>query len=798
MKDDLKNNYFKLNSPVIMPNASGFLWNNKMLIQATCRGFMTAQYMQPEPAKYSHAPNIEAKTFMQPELPYYVDHPGRFTFIKDEDRGTTFSVPYEPMRKTTYKFEFSVGRSDINWYAENDGIGVNMNVSLPKDETLELWKISVKNTSQYRKKVSIYPYFTVGYMSWMNQGGKYDPQLNAIVCSSITPYQDYKDYFRIKHYKDITFLLAEEEPYSWEAAQKDFEGEGGLFNPAGINAEKLSKSTAEYETPVCVFQYKLELLPQEEKEFRFIFGPANTKEEIFFYKKKYFQNPDGNGTTVFNHIKKEYDAYIAESQKNFSVKTEDKNFDEFVNLWLPRQVYYHGITNRMTCDPQTRNFFQDNMGMCYIKPEMGNEALLFALRQQSKSGQMPDGIKLEKNTELKYINKIPHTDHCVWLPICLEVYLDETDDYDILKAEIPFAEGDETASVFEHIDRGLKWLMRNTDRRGLCLIDQGDWCDPMNMVGYRGKGVSAWLTMAASYACNVWTKISERAGRPDKAAEYKGIADRLNNTINKYFWANKWYARGITDENRVFGTDNDQEGKIFINPQSWALLCGAADEERMSSIFEMVEKYLETPYGVEKLAPAYTSMREDIGRLTQKYPGTAENGSVYNHAAIFYIYALYRIGKVQDAYRLLRKMIPDPASENFVKREQLPVFIPNYYRGAYRQMPKNAGKSSQLMNTGSVSWMYRCIIECLFGIQGNREGLIINPQFPSHWEQADVRRIFRGAEFFIHIQREEGIQNVEVYVDGKYAERNIIRNIKRGTCYQVLVKLPVERMAGPV
>ena len=30
---------------------------------------------------------------------------------------------------------------------------------------------------------------------------------------------------------------------------------------------------------------------------------------------------------------------------------------------------------------------------------------------------MPDGIILHEAAELKYINQVPHTDHCVWLPI---------------------------------------------------------------------------------------------------------------------------------------------------------------------------------------------------------------------------------------------------------------------------------------------------------------------------------------------------------------------------------------------
>jgi cellobionic acid phosphorylase len=44
---------YELTSPTAMPKADGFLWNQKMMIQVTCRGYATAQFMQPEPAKYS-------------------------------------------------------------------------------------------------------------------------------------------------------------------------------------------------------------------------------------------------------------------------------------------------------------------------------------------------------------------------------------------------------------------------------------------------------------------------------------------------------------------------------------------------------------------------------------------------------------------------------------------------------------------------------------------------------------------------------------------------------------------------
>ena len=784
------NEYYELNSPISMPKASGFLWNEKMMIHANCRGYAIAQFMQPEPAKYSYAPNLEAKTFMQPEQPYYAHHPGRFVYVKDEVSGKIFSAPYEPVRVLPDKYKFSVGKNNILWKIESNDVLIEMSLSLPKTDVMELWRVKVKNLSQNKRKLSIYPYFTVGYMSWMNQSGKYNEALQGIVCSCITPYQKYQDYYKIKDFSDKTFLLADKEPVAWEVNQEAFEGEGGITMPSAVEQEMLSKGDARYEMPVGVLQYKMDMAPGEEKEYRFLFGPAKNEEAIAEIRKKYFLDKNEGGQDGFKLAEIEYAKYIAEGKGCIHIKTPDKGFDNFVNHWLPRQMYYHGKTNRLSTDPQTRNYLQDNMGMSYIRPKVARDAFLLALGQQNESGAMPDGIILHKDAELKYINQVPHTDHCVWLPICLSAYLDETNDYKILEEIVPFAKGEESASVFEHINRAMYWLIGDRDKRGLNFIKQGDWCDPMNMVGYKGKGVSGWLTIASAYAFMIWADICENIKKLNISREFRLEADKTNEVINKYLWDGEWFARGITDDNVIFGISKDKEGRIYLNPQGWALLSGAADENKQKKILKAVHEQLETPFGVEKLAPAYTSMREDVGRLTQKYPGTAENGAVYNHAAAFYIYALYSIGEKDNAFNLLRKMIPGPDLEDIIKRGQLPVFIPNYYRGAYRQIPRTAGRSSHLFNTGTVTWFYRCIIDGLFGVKGNKEGISIKPQLPSDWQEASVKRDFRGAVLNIDIKRESNIKISEVYVDGNYIEDGILRDVKAGTKYKVLVKIP--------
>jgi cellobionic acid phosphorylase len=738
--------------------------------------------MQPEPAKYAHAPNLEAKTFMQPEQNYYAHHPGRFVYIKDEETGEIFSAPYEPVRAPVDSFVFSVGKSDISWTVEHLGIRVEMSFLLPTHDVAELWTIKVTNISSKPRKISVYPYFPIGYMSWMNQEGEWNEKLGGIIGSSKTPYQKAEDYPKTKHLKDKTYFLCETAPVSWEARQEAFEGEGGLHAPSALQATELSKSDARYETPTAAVQYRLELAPQDGAEYRFLFGPALDEAEIQHMRDTYLSKE------AFSKATADYEQYIEWGSGSLRIETPDKGLDNFVNNWLARQVYYHGDVNRLTTDPQTRNYFQDNMGMSYIKPQVTRNAILLALSQQESNGSMPDGILLTEGAELKYINQVPHTDHCVWVPIALEIYLAETADFALLDEKVKTKNGD-SYTVFERLSRAMDWLLSARDHRGLSFIAQGDWCDPMNMVGPRGIGVSGWLTVATGYACKVWASIAEQHGKADVAARYREGAKEVNEAANKHLWDGDWYARGITDDGVTFGIKKDEEGRIWLNPQAWSILGGAASPDKISKILPQVDEQLSTPYGVVMFAPPYSDMREDVGRVTQKYPGQGENGSVYNHAGAFYVWALYAINEADRAYKTLRQMIPGPSEEDYLQRGQLPVYIPNYYRGGWKTLPRTAGRSSQLFNTGTVSWVYRCFVEGLCGLKGSKEGLLVNPQLPSEWDEIKVTRLFRGATFEVDVKRTD-VKSVEVVVDGKKLDAPKITGVEKGKTYHVQVSVP--------
>ncbi len=756
-----------LRDPLLARTADAFLFNDRMLFQATCAGYATAQFMQPEAAAYAHGPFLTATTFMQPEPMYYAHHPGRFFYVRDNESGGSFSAPYEPVRGRLDRFEFAPGLSDIRWVAAKNGIEVKLTVTVPRDDVVELWNVTVANKSRRNRRISIYPYFPAGYMSWMNMAGEYHEKLRGIICSCVTGYQLLADYFRNKDLKDLTYLLADVRPSSWQANQKQFEGVGGLSRPDGLSRPRLARGDARFELPAGILQFSRVLGPGRCTRINLAFGPAKDLAEIRRIKRKYVDK------NIIERVAGKVERYNAGNSGCIEIETPDKDFDNFVNHWLGRQINYLGRTNRMTTDPQSRNYLQDAMGMVFIDAVQARDMLRKALSQQRPGGAMPDGILLIDDTQLKYINRVPHRDHCVWAVLAVAAYVNETGDIAFLTKDVPFADGADSASVYEHICRGLDWLVKDRSKRGLSLIGQGDWCDPMNMAGYRGKGESGWQSEAMAYALKCWAPFCEALADKKHAAGYRSSARSINSSLNRYMWDGSWYARGTTDEGIRFGVKKDKQGKIFLNAQSWAILCGAAKDERLAKCIAAVEKELQSPRGPMTLAPAYSKMREDVGRLTQKHPGVGENGSAYCHAGMFYIFALYSIGRSDHAFGILRSLLVGPDIGSIRRTKQLPIYLPTYYRGT--TFPRTAGRSSHLPNTGTPSWYYRCAIEMLFGLRGEPDGLRVEPQLPSGWKKARVRRLFRGTTFDVQIRRTRKASKMLLFLDGNQLEDNLIR-----------------------
>lgn len=99
-----------------------------------------------------------------------------------------------------------------------------------------------------------------------------------------------------------------------------------------------------------------------------------------------------------------------------------------------------------------------------------------------------------------------------------------------------------------------------------------------------------------------------------------------------------------------------------------------------------------------------------------------------------------------------------------------------------------------MFNTGAASWLYRIIVEQLFGLKGSPEGLSIEPALPPEWMEASAIRRFRGATIEVTIRRSPNCERLLMAVDGERRPDNVLRDIDVGRTYKVEVEIP-ERYA---
>jgi cellobionic acid phosphorylase len=683
-------------------------------------------------------------------------------------------------------FVFRARADGVDWEVERDGLHLSWSVGLPPEDPLELWTLSLVNPGKAIRRLRVCLYFPLGYMSWMNQSARYSAALGGIVARCISGYQKREDWPRIARLKDHTVLLHDTAPDSWECRQAAFEGEGGLHAPDALREPQLAGGEALYEVPAACLQYRIELAPGASRRLRFAFGPARDDAGIRDLRARYMHGDDG-----FERALAERAVALAPASEALDLHTPDAHLDAFVQPWLCRQALYLGEGHRFCTDPQTRNYLQDAMGLGFLQREAARTALLRVLEQQEDDGGLPDGILLHPEAELKYINQIPHSDHALWLPICLASWLQESGDYGLLQQRVRDRHGRE-ANVAQRVEQALHWLLRRRDGRGLSLIGHGDWCDPMNMVGPLGHGVSGWLSIALIHALRVWAGLCDEAAdliESNPAATLRAEADALATAVQTWLWDGDWFARGITDGGRRFGVRADDEGRIFLNPQAWSLLADLPTQDQRARLLDAVDTHLQTPSGLALCDPPFTRLHEDIGRVTQKFPGSAENGSVYSHAVAFHINGLYAAGEGERAYALLRQLLPCADSAAALARGQLPSFLPNYYRGAHRLYPQTAGRSSQLPNSGAVAWLLRALLQGLFGLYGERQGLRFAPQLPAAWGEARIRRRFRGSQLNIQYLRHAG--PLQLSLDGTTLAEPRLRGLQPERHYQLLVRVPM-------
>lgn len=686
----------------------------------------------------------------------------KLVYVKDEDTGKFYS-PNRNFNKEPFEiFECHVGQGYHRIISKYQDVRVEMTILVPAKDYAEVIHIKVVNESNKKKNLSIYTYVK--------------PHVN-LTWHTAYSYADYNDEFgglyfthigyNIKEKYNRVLIKASEKPVAYDVYDNKFIGVyNNLANPIGVQNDSLSSSAITFEDNFSgSMQFKVTLEPNEEKEINQVMVIGKDEDEVRELSLKYYTNE-----SYYLELEKQKEInnkYI----ERYLVNTPDEHINQLVNYWLKRQISL-GKTWGRVYGKGFRDVLQDTSSFVCLDPDFAKDRIKNTLKYQFTNG----------NTirQFEPIYDHPYQDGAAWIPATVLAYLKETNDATILDEEVGYYESEVRDSVYDHMKRGLNYLINSRGQHNLVLWGGGDWNDSLNNCGMKGKGESVWLSIATVKAINDFIKISRKYKNDGKYIENL-LKDKINlvNAIKEHGFEGDRFIYGYNDVGEKIGSETNEEGKIYLNPQTWSVLAEVVEGEEALKVMNTVEEKLKCDFGYVQVNPSYSKGTDDIGRASYFIPGNFENGSVYNHGVSFKIAADLKLGLGDRAYQTLKMISYDnPKNPN---NGMEPYAFSNMFLGPECNCRK--GYAPQSWITGTAGWIYNDISELMLGIKPNFDSLIIEPCLPSHWNEIEIIRIIQDVKYRIKYIRSN---KYEISLDGKQINGNVVPLIKDNNVHEII------------
>jgi len=717
-----------------------------------------------------------------------MDQPGRYFYIRDVETDDYWSASWQPVGKPLEKYR-SVCRHGTAYTiieSEYDGIKTVSTYFVPLDKIFEVWMLKIRNNDRKRRKLRIFTFVEYSnnwyiLQDWINLqytqhivcmkyvDGMIDHGINVFLPDSTG---DFDSHDGNRH----TWLgLVGEKVTGYDTDREVFIGPYRSYNnPSVVEKGECENSIAVGDNSCGVLQVDIEFEPGEEREFAVLMGIGKAETEG---KRTTFNYDSVNKLhDEFNKLKEYWHNRI----ENLEVETPDKEFNSMVNVWNPyncmvtyawsrsASIVYSGERDGLGY----RDTVQDMLGVLHLIPDEARQRLeLMITGQVSTGGAIPvvNQFTHKPGQEKPPREEEYRSDDCTWLFVTIPAYVKETGDINFYEKVLPYADkGHDT--VLGHMKKSIEFNLQRRGAHGLPCGLFADWNDCLEL-GHDGETV--FVAMQLRYALITYIEICELLKKNEEVNWARKHLKELDECIEKYAWDGDWYIRAYRYDGMKFGSKENDEGKIWLNPQTWAILSGHATGKRAEKLLNIIRKKLFTEYGFLILDPPYVKTDHKIIKAVLFNKGMKENASIFNHTQGWAVISAAILGKGNEAYEYLRAFLPAYFNSKAEVREVEPYVHCQFTHSKYS--PRfGAGRIPWL--TGSASWTYYAISQYILGIRPDYYGLIIDPCIPSHWKEIKIKRNFRNKKFEITIDNHKGIERgiKRLVVNGEKLSSNMI------------------------
>jgi N,N'-diacetylchitobiose phosphorylase len=719
---------------------------------------------------YKNAEHQRVTRFRANGVP--LDRPGHYVYLRDDDTGEYWSISWQPVGKSLdeAKYECRHGLSYSKFSCDYQQIEAEQTLFIPIDDDVELWDVKIANRGSGPRNLSVFAYaeFSFHHIEIDNQN------LQMSLYASGSSYLDGVIEYDF-HYEPSTFhyFTGSFAPDGFDTMRDSFLGSYRTeTNPISVQQGSCSGKVELGGNHCGALQKKIVIAAGEETRLTFLLGVGpRAKGQEMRAKYSVPANVDREFAALKSYWRRKLDA--------FQCKTPHEGLNTMVNTWTLYQAETCVVWSRFASFIEVggrvglgyRDTSQDVMSVVHTNPAKCRQRIVELLKAQVSQGYGlhlfdPDWFDEKKREAPTFksptiahapdvksmIHGIEHvcSDDALWIVVTVCEYVKETGDAALFDLVLPFADAGE-ATVYEHLKRSLDFSAEQVGPTGICKGLRADWNDCLNL----GGGESAMVSFMHHWALRAFVEAAEFLGRGEDARKYTALADKVRAACESELWDGEWYLRGLTAKGLKVGSKECEEGKVFLESNTWAVVSDAASTERATAAMDSVDKYLFSEYGLHLLAPAFSKPNDDIGFMGRVYRGVKENGAIFSHPNPWAIIAECKLGRGERAMKFYNSLLPYNQNDKIEIREAEPYSYCQFVMGKDHTA---FGRARHPWLTGSGGWNYTAVTRWLLGVRLGFDGMIVDPCVPSDWKEFEIQRQWRGASFRIVVKNPQGVE----------------------------------------
>lgn len=745
-----------------------------------------------------------------------IDDGGNYMYIKEGD--TVWSPGWKPVKTELDSYECRHGLGYTKITSSKDGLEAKILYFVPLDINAMVQHLTLTNNTDKVKNVKLWTleefclwnaYDDMTNFQRNFSTGEVEVEGNVIYHK--TEYRERRNHYA--YYASISDING------FDTDRDTFLGlYNGFHEPQAVLQGVSFNSIASGWAPIASHYIEVELAPNQSKDFIFVLGYIEVPEEEKWVDGKINKSPALSEIEKLNSVQKVNQEFNRLKEfwngllNKFNLTSHDEKLNRMVNIWNQYQVMVTFNMSRSASYFESgigrgmgfRDSSQDLLGFVHQIPHSARQRII-----DLASTQLPDGGAYHQYQPLT--KKGNHdigsnfNDDPLWLILAVCAYLRETDDHTILDEMVPYDNNPALATpLSEHLMRAFKKVVENVGEHGLPLIGRADWNDCLNLNCFSknpdesfqttenisgNKAESVLIACMAVYVGKDYLRLCEKYNLKEDAEYVKTHIAKIEKAVIEHGWDGEWFLRAYDAYLRPVGSNQNEEGKIFIETQGFGSMALIGQELGYPQrALDSAWKYLATDYGFVLVQPAYQKYHLHLGEISSYPPGYKENAAVFCHNNPWIMLGEAAIGRGDKAFEAYKRICPAYLEDVSDIHKTEPYVYSQMIAG---RDAKNYGQAKNSWLTGTASWNFVAITQGILGIRPEYEGLKIDPCIPSDFEEFKVTRHYQNAVYEITVKNPnklcKGVKSL--IVDGQKIEGNIVPSFKDNTTHTVIAVL---------